>query len=258
MRRLLPVLILITAMTLPAGAGELDSGGGTRTDGQITVHDALGAPLAGFSQATGVRAASGSQFGYGFPTPVMLTALEIGALAEGVSLRWAGSDDRGISLFRLQRAVGDGGAPDDERYEDLAAFDGPGPHEYLDRDVTGGTAYRYRLQARLRTGAEETLGPWTVTAVGDARPVRTTVLAASPNPFREAFSLSYSLVEPAPVRWRILDVRGALVEEGDLGFRPAGTHTAALRPPARLPRGIYFLEVRAGSVRNVQKVVKLP
>jgi hypothetical protein len=257
MRRLLPVLIFLVVVTAPAWGGGLDSGGGLRGNGQVTAHDALGVALAGSGQATGIRATAGTLFGPDFPTPVMLTALQIGVVADGVALAWEGNDDLGIVWFRLERADAEPGAVD-VLYRELGLpFAGPGPHGYLDRDVVGGQTYRYRLRARVRTGEEEVLGPWTVTAAGQANPARIAILPANPNPFRDSFSLSFTLPEPTPVSWRLLDVRGALVESGDLGPRPAGSHTAAMRPPAGLPRGIYFLEVRAGSVREVQKVVKL-
>ena len=139
-----------------------------------------------------------------------------------------------------------------------ARFTGPGPHSYRDADVTPGASYRYRLVAWLRSGEQETLGPWPVSL--DEAPVSTVlrVFPARPNPFRGAFELAFTLPRDADVSWRLYDVRGALVTAKDLGAKPAGTHAVTVSAPEGLAHGLYFLEVQAGARRDVQKVVMLP
>ncbi len=259
MRLAFAVTLMVLAGAGPAAAGGgLDAGGGVRTDGLILVRDALGMPLAGVSGADSVTVTSGLLFGVSFPTPVLLAALELSVTADGVTLTWRAGSDSGVLLYLLERApeASDGSVGG---YTEIAApFEGPGPHTWLDRDAVPGNRYRYRLRARLRDGSEEVLGPWPASVPASAVPAQARILAASPNPFRDAFVISFALPRDLPVRWRLLDVRGALVSEGDLGIESAGIHATAVRPPEAAARGVYFLQVEAGGLRTVQKVVKLP
>ncbi len=257
MRPILLALLIVVSPVAAFAAGGLDAGGGDRAGGTIHVQDTFGLPFAGTSAGTGVSVQTGLLYGIGIPTPVLLTALQLTVEADGVSISWQVPEDERVAFFRLERARVAGGVPSD--YAPVGpSFDGPGPHRYLDAGVEAGATYRYRLRARLRDGGEETLGPWTVTLDRASLPTTPRVLAASPNPFRDAFVLTFALPVEAPVRWRLFDIQGAVVAGGDLGRTPAGTHAVAVTPPAATARGIYFLEVRAGEVRDVQKVVRLP
>ena len=253
MRWLIPVLLVL--LCGPAwAAGGLDAGGGVREAGAVRVHDVLGAPIAGLSGAGATVLGSGLLYGVSVPTPVTLVSLEITAADGAVTITWSAPEDAGVMEFRLERAEGPAAdfAPIDAR------FLGPGPPRYRDTDATRGASLRYRLLALLRTGGEETLGPWPVTLDVVPGPVTLRVLPTRPNPFRGAFELAYALSREAGVTWRLYDVRGALVTAGDLGRKPAGTHAFSLRPPPELSHGLYFLEVQAGAQRDVQKVVMLP
>jgi hypothetical protein len=253
---LLALLLVVIPATAPA-AGGLDAGGGERAGDAIHVQDTFGLPFAGTSSGAGIVVQSGLLYGLGTPTPVLLASLQLTVEADGVAIAWQAPADQGVAFFRVERARVAGGAATD--YVQVGPdFEGSGPHRYLDRDVQSGATYRYRLGARLRNGGTEILGPWTVTLDRTALPTTPRVLPISPNPFRDAFVLTFALPAETPVRWRLFDIRGAEVAEGDLGRAAAGTHAVAVTPPAATARGIYFLEVRAGEDRDVQKVVRLP
>jgi len=257
MRAILVALLLAAVPGTALAAGGLDAGGGERAAGSIRVQDTFGLPFAGASAGTGIMAQTGLLYGLGIPTPVLLASLQLTVADGGVALAWAAPSDQGVAFFLIERAALHAGVP--AGYVPVGPhFDGPGPHRYLDTGVEAGATYRYRLRARLRDGSTEILGPWTVTLDRNALPTTPRVLPASPNPFRDAFVLTVSLPAEAPVRWRLFDLRGAEIAEGDLGRADAGTHALAVTPPAATARGVYFLEVRAGAVRNVQKVVRLP
>jgi hypothetical protein len=211
--------------------------------------------MSGLSGAGATVVGSGLLYGVSIPTPVTLVSLQITADAGAVTLAWSAQDDAGIVEFRIERADG----AESAAFIPLEArFAGPGPHTYRDAGVTPGASYRYRLIAWLRTGEQETMGPWPVSL--DALPVSAVlrVLPARPNPFRGAFELAFALPRDAGVAWRLYDVRGALVTSKDLGAKPAGVHAVTVRAPDGLAHGLYFLEVQAGAQRDVQKVVMLP
>lgn len=247
MRGLLVILLLIPNLA----AAQIDSGGGSRSGNGVRVRDSLGQPAAGFTSSATVRAATGVLFGISIPTPVDLLAFHMVAGPHGVELRWTASEDDGVAWFTVERAgTGDAFTAVGSVYQ------GPGPHHFVDPDPPAAIT-RYRLEARLRDGSVEYLGPWEI-SVDLQTAVPALVFHARPNPFRDRMTLSLALREASPVMWRLLDLQGRWVAEGDLGLQSPGTHAIAFRPPASLANGVYFLEVEAGSLRDVQKVMKLP
>ncbi len=257
MRHTLLVLLIACVASAPASAG-LDSGGGTRSGGGIQVQDALGLWVAGVATGDGVRMSTGLVFGIGIPVPVDLLAFHIGATPGGVSVTWTAPEDAGVAVFTLERAPGNPTDPDLVFASVAPLFHGGGPHSHTDIDLVPGATFSYRLVARLRSGDTEILGPWRVTHPQPDVALVARVLPARPNPFRGALTLAFELAEPVPVRWRLMDIQGALIAETDLGHHDRGAHAVSIRVPEDAARGIYFLEVVAGDQRNVQKVVRLP
>ncbi len=69
--------------------------------------------------------------------------------------------------------------------------------------------------------------PITATAVetlSASLPASTALLANYPNPFNPDTWIPFQLHAPAPVRLGIYDVRGAMVQEIDVGHRAAGQY----------------------------------
>ena len=95
-------------------------------------------------------------------------------------------------------------------------------------------------------------------------PTQTALLANFPNPFNPDTYIPYQLHAPAQVRLSIYDIRGALVREIDLGYRPAGqylTSTSAARWDGRnqggqhVASGVYLYRLQAGPIAQVRKMV---
>jgi len=257
--RILSFLAVLVLVPMIVEADGLNSGGGVRGNGEVRVLDAIGMPVAGTGAAGSVRAHAGIIYGISARTPVALTELSVAVVDGGVELAWTASEDAGVAWFRLDRAEVSGLDPGAAVHEPIGpSFPGPGPHRFRDAEVRAGTRYSYLLRARLRTGETEENGPWTVDVPFRGVSVVTRVLPVRPNPFQDAFTLAFELEGESPVRWRLLDLRGALVARGELGLRPAGSHAAAVRTPPGLARGIYFLWIEAGETREVQKLVRLP
>ena len=106
----------------------------------------------------------------------------------------------------------------------------------------------------------------TSAGLSPALPHRTDLLANYPNPFNPETWIPYQLHASARVRLTIRDVRGALVREIDLGYRPAGwysTRERAVRWDGRgqrgetLASGVYFARLQAGPAAGVRKMLLL-
>lgn len=109
---------------------------------------------------------------------------------------------------------------------------------------SGGTAYAL---ARLHVA-----GP---AAVGAGTGARLTLAPAFPNPCTRAATLRFSLPAAARARLEILDLEGrcvAIVLEGPL---EAGAHQARWSPDPRVPPGLYFCRLTAGTQRATRKIV---
>ena len=111
--------------------------------------------------------------------------------------------------------------------------------------------------------ADPTALTWAQSPQG-ARPVQTVLGANWPNPFNPETWIPYQLHAPAHVRLSIHDLRGALVREIDLGYRPAGRYDSRAgaahwdgrdKGGQRVSSGVYLYQMQAGPVVQVRKMV---
>jgi hypothetical protein len=75
-----------------------------------------------------------------------------------------------------------------------------------------------------------------------------------PNPFNPSTTITYDLAERSFVRLRVFDMLGRqvaiLVDEE----KSAGTHTVTF-DASKLPSGVYFYRIDAGSFGKTKKIV---
>jgi hypothetical protein len=117
--------------------------------------------------------------------------------------------------------------------------------------VTGLTAAGDQLWYQGGTGSFTGEGPETLAAgapessVGAGAPAALALLPASPNPFRGATTLRFTLPEAGTVRLTVYDALGrtaaVLVDEA----REAGAHSVAFEAAA-LPAGVYVARLASG------------
>jgi hypothetical protein len=85
------------------------------------------------------------------------------------------------------------------------------------------------------------------------------VSAASPNPFTNETTLTYTLPEETSVNISVNNILGQEMEEFNLGKKSAGVHTFTWRGTSIsgeiLPSGIYFLKVKAGKKEASSKIM---
>ena len=96
------------------------------------------------------------------------------------------------------------------------------------------------------------------------RPTQTALLANYPNPFNSETSIPFQLHAPTEVRLSIYDVRGALIQHLDLGYRAAGQYVTRAGAAhwdgrdhrgQRVASGVYLYQLQAGPVTHVRKMV---
>ncbi|MBD3163213.1 MAG: hypothetical protein GF328_14010 [Candidatus Latescibacteria bacterium] len=90
------------------------------------------------------------------------------------------------------------------------------------------------------------------------RPKRMEISAAAPNPSEGRFALRLGLPRKAEVDLRLIDVSGRSVAQRSLGTLDAGYHDLAwdtAKMGRRISRGVYYLEVRAGTDQEITTIV---
>ncbi len=108
--------------------------------------------------------------------------------------------------------------------------------------------------------------PATVNNSTSVLPGVTRLLSNYPNPFNPDTWIPYQLTEPADVTLTIYDVRGTIVRQFSLGYRPAGFYTSKTlavywdgknRQGERVASSIYYCSLIAGDFTATRKILIL-
>jgi len=156
--------------------------------------------------------------------PVDFGALEIWPVKEGIYIRWE-SHPNLFTSFLIDRALGI--KPSGDEFIVLNPHQpvrGDGPWEFLDREVSSGRSYSYKIRGERRDGGEETIGPVVATAGALSAP-RRAALRAAPNPASSAVTLRFELTSRSPVELAIYDATGHLVRRLSAASMEAGSQT---------------------------------
>jgi hypothetical protein len=186
-------------------------------------------------------------------TPALLALFLTQPLDEGIEVRWRFGEGAPFADADLERATALAGP-----WTPVAGArrEADGTRVVLDRDVTPGTTWYYRLVARGAGGASTVFGPIAATA---GNPIREFALvSARPNPSSGPLRVEFAVPRPAPVRLSVMDVQGrevALLADGE--HRP-GRYEATWSGEGRqgrAPVGVYFLVFRSPDKSEVRRVV---
>lgn len=184
-----------------------------------------------------------------FPPGVVATELSlfsVDATPDGVTLRWYGSGSAASgTVYRREpgsawRALGTTGA------------DGLGRWSWVDRDVTPGAGYDYRLGV-VRNGGERFFGETHVDV-----PLRSTLALAGvqPNPSDGPLSVTFSLPGSEPATLELFDVTGRRLAVRAVGGLGAGTHQLRLDTDrVQLAAGLYLVRLRQSGRECIARAV---
>jgi len=108
------------------------------------------------------------------------------------------------------------------------------------------------LRIRYSTPSSDSTGPNSTTHFA--------LLPPTPNPFRDASTISYSLAAPSTVHLSIYDAGGRLVRKLVDGWEEAGTHRTTWDGRAQestAAPGVYFLRLEANGESTTGRIVRL-
>lgn len=186
------------------------------------------------------------------PTATVLAAFGSAAETDGIRLRWRFQDPSEFISVRVERsALGDGPWAEIETERRVV----PDGEEALDRNVSPGITYYYRLSATDRSGIVTEFSPIAATA-GEAftLPALTHI---SPNPSSGLFEVEFVLPRADAASLRLLDLQGRVVATLASGPQAAGRHRVPWNPTVAggpIAAGLYFVELRSNGVVSTQRV----
>ncbi len=185
--------------------------------------------------------------------PVRLLAFTAERSARGAVIRWRIDEASERYFFTVYRQPA--GKPREP--VDPALLGGRTAYSVTDPAAPEGAA-DYWLRAVGPAGEVEWYGPAALT--GAAPPSAALVLMPNtPNPFRTATSISYSLPEAAFVRLEVLDTQGRSVARLVDRIESSGPHSAVwdgrTHTGARAAPGLYFIRLSSGGREVVRKAV---
>jgi len=204
--------------------------------------------LAGGNSAAHLAAFDGLQWMPLIETPIVVADFGATEVEGRVRLAWrlAPSALGSIHAIVVERAAREPGP-----FEAIASLAPMTEMSYLDADPIESAWYRLVLEAA--DGGRMFAGPVRAGAVaGTSLQLRATLQSNG------ALAVRYTLVRSGVMALDLFDVRGRLVHRLDAGVRPAGERALIWDRRGdggrRIPRGAYWLQLRAGGDRVTRRI----
>ena len=180
--------------------------------------------------------------------PALPTLMQATAEPGSVRLVWYGGEawSAGTTVERREAET---------PWEELGPprFSGSGAMEFHDSTVVGGRSYGYRLVLGTGGTAVATEAVW----IQVPKAMFLASVAATPNPSVGAPTAEFSLPVAGPARLQMVDVRGRLVWEREIGGLGVGRHKLPVAPSTHLAPGVYTLQLSGTNIASSTRVVIL-
>ena len=190
--------------------------------------------------------------------PVELTSFAASVNLNNVNLNWKTATEVNNNGFEVQREIRDQESEVTSQWEKIGFVQGHGnsnsPKEYsfIDKNLTGGTQFSYRLKQIDNDGKYEYSKEVEVKVV----PKDINLLQNYPNPFNPVTEIKFTLPEAARVTLRVYNIIGQEVASLVNGIEEEGFHSIRFEG-SNLPSGTYIYRLQAGSVVQTKKMVLL-
>ena len=195
------------------------------------------------------------------PLPVELSSFEAIAADQKVIVEWQTASEQNNDHFVLYRSNSENGT-----YATLTTAPGAGTHptnqtySYVDRDVSNGQTYYYKLTSVDINGIEYQLDMIASATPGDnmvgVKAQSYTLNQNYPNPFNSSTTITYDILEAGHVSLKVYNIYGqevaTLVDAVQANNRYQLTFNAS-----NLPSGVYFYVLRTGDFSAMRKMLYL-
>jgi len=194
--------------------------------------------------------------------PVVLSSFTAIAGDGQVTLRWVTESEVDNLGFNILRSLFENR---DYQQINVELIPGAGSssirheYEYVDKGLTNGIKYWYKLEDVDYSGNTELHEPVSATPMKKAAPSEFCLYPNYPNPFNPITTISYDLPEDGFVELSVYNMRGEKVATLMKGNREAGSYR--LNWDGRnengeiVSSGIYFLRIVSGSYSTTNKMI---
>jgi hypothetical protein len=185
------------------------------------------------------------------PLPVSLLLFEAQAVNQNILVRWVTASESNVSHFELHRSI------DGVNFFPITQVQPQGntqnghAYSYTDKDVVPGTMYYYKLKTVDVNG--QISNSHTIKAITDKN---ISVIAATPNPFVDFTSITFSLQQTEHVKLEVVNHLGAYILSLENNILKPGQYNYKFdaKKPG-LSKGIYCIRLNVGSNVFTTKVV---
>jgi len=132
-------------------------------------------------------------------------------------------------------------------------------YEYMDKDLTNGVTYWYKLEDVDYSGNTELHGPVSATPMKRSAPKEFRLYPNYPNPFNPVTTISYDLPDDGLVELSVYNMRGEKVTTLLQGNQKAGSYQinwdGTSQSGDMVASGIYFFRIASGNYCRTSKMV---
>ena len=194
--------------------------------------------------------------------PVELSAFTATAGNGKVMLRWVTEseiENLGFNIYRSQNHNDQLSIINDQLIPGAGSSSSRHEYEYVDKGLTNGVTYWYKLEDVDYSGNTELHCPVSAIPIAKATPSEFRLYPNYPNPFNPVTTISYDLPEDGYIELSIYNMRGEKVTTLLKGNQEAGSYRMNWNGTNRngeiVSSGIYFLRIVSGSYCKTSKMV---
>jgi len=194
--------------------------------------------------------------------PVELTSFTATAGDGKVTLKWVTEseiENLGFNMYRSLNSNRQYTIINNQLIQGAGNSSSRHEYEYVDRDVTNGIKYWYKLEDVDYSGNTELHGPISATPVKRAAPKEFRLYPNYPNPFNPITTISYDLPKDGYVELVVYNMRGEKVATLMQGNQEAGSYRlnwdGTSQSGDMVASGIYFLRIASGNYCRTDKMI---
>jgi uncharacterized repeat protein (TIGR02543 family) len=186
-------------------------------------------------------------------TATLLSRFDAEPVLDGIRLQWRMSEASHVSRTTVQRSERAQGPWTEASVEYSTQSGNPAA---LDRGVTPGTTYWYRLEAQFDDGSRQVFDP--ISVIAGVHPPRTELSRIVPNPSSNGAVIDYAVARETRVRLEVFDLNGRIVSTLANAVRKPGRYSVTWAPSRSVPAGLYFVRLDAAGTRSFERLIRTP
>jgi hypothetical protein len=187
------------------------------------------------------------------PMPFQLASFNADQVEDLISIKWTTAAELNSSFFSVERSSN--GIQFEEISQIKASGNSNSPLHYssIDRNPLKGTAW-YRLK-QTDTGNKSVLSEARLVIYNESMPARIEIENFGPNPFEEAFQITYRINKDGLVRFQLCSSKGEILHTSESNDEK-GSHRFEYDAGPALTQGIYFLKLIYYDKTVTQKIIR--